>query len=867
MTRHEGINFPPSPESPKIDALVVPELTLAEVESINARANIRRRQFDLRKSLADLGDISKDERYTVIIQNVYQEMGGETKIEGSTDDFALQATVLRQKAKRAEGLDLRHAAYLYAQAAKLELACGKDAKEDMAKADRCIEATKDFVKNNPSHLLPQAILLGIEKRSLVDLSALSKEKIATASQNNEGLLRQYSLILPEEERENFLALMPAEQRKRASIILDHTVSEFLPEQFTQTDLEQAQRTAILERSANAAEQLLSESGENTGDNVVLTVQTLIRLRGEDGLRRLSEVGSTGLVKALNPEQQIRRYEYTAQVINEFLLADAAKGGALAMKFLGRKDLPPRLFKTFFEKLLEARVLTEKARLFFNDEKNWSFLKKLIAQYPNQFNTVIDTLSQIHDYNPAEHEAEVFQALNDLDSITPIIFERYRRTDAKGKKELAKKIKELKPGFFRNQPIRDVLPREDREILAEMVYLAYRPVGMSFGDVQKFIEKLDDRTEDIEKFNFPENGYDFIMEGGRKFALKPGERLDREKLQSYRELFIGKVPQSEEEALEVSKLLERVVKAGSDFETKDLSILLSVMGADQPVRNFLERSKNLTQENYYTYLNELKELLGVYFSDNYQERLENFLSANPKAEGRILKILSSPDRQAVLRKKLAKDGEDINWGIVTTREEAAKAMAVFIQTKVLKLIREEIARMANKFVGSETGEETQQDGKRKLRAYISKNVGSFFAKASAGICTAQDIPLFEREDHFHINIVENEQTVQGNIQAYIISDPDGGRSLVLRGFNPNTAFLDKIDAGAFCEAVLKVARQFQKDNNLAHVYITESLAGWHALSNREAVAQYLQKRYVKEKKERRFTLQIASSTSVGRIYEV
>lgn len=31
---------------------------------------------------------------------------------------------------------------------------------------------------------------------------------------------------------------------------------------------------------------------------------------------------------------------------------------------------------------------------------------------------------------------------------------------------------------------------------------------------------------------------------------------------------------------------------------------------------------------------------------------------------------------------------------------------------------------------------------ELRAYVSKNIGSFFAKAAAGICTAEGIPLFE-----------------------------------------------------------------------------------------------------------------------------
>jgi len=866
MPRHPE-NYFSSPENSPADIVVATlELTPVETEAINTQANIRRRQLDLKNKLLDLGDTASDPRYAEIIRSVHQEMSGEQESREETKkELFFKIDILCKKGKEKEKNDPRHAAYLYATAAKLQIICGVDTKENIVKANQCVEASEDFASTSPSHLFPQAILLGIEKKSLDGLPLPEKEKIALACKDNSTLLKHYALILPEEDREIFLAFMPEEQRETTSITLDHAVSKFLPEQLAQTKSEQEQRAAVLARATKILEKNLVRSEDNAGDNILLLAQTLTRLRGENSMRSLAKVGSVGLAKAQNSGQQARRYEYSAKVLDELLDADTVKGGLLAMKFLGKKDLPPVLFKRFFDKLLKEKILTEKAKQYFDNEANWPFLKKLIAQYPNQFNTVVDTLVQIRGYNPAEQEAEVFQALQDLDSITPIIFERYRRADAKGKKELAKKIKELKPKFFQNRPIRNILPREDREILAEMVYLAYQPVGMSFSSVQSFIEKLDDHTKDLEGFNFSENGYPFVMEQGKHYALKPGERLDGEKLKSYRELFVGKTPQTEEEIANLSRLLTRIARAGSDFKPQDLTVLLGIMGTDQPVRNFLERSRNLEPKNYYSYLNELKELLRVYFLDNYHERLNNFLSANPKIEGQIIKILS--DKQKTFRKKLSKDGKDINWGAVATREGASKALAVFIQTKVLKIVREEIAKMANKFVGSDAGGESQADGKRQLKAFISKNVGSFFAKASAGICTAQDVSLFEREDHFHINIVENEQTVQGNIQAYIIKDPAGGKSLVLRGFNPNTAFLDKVDAGAFCEAVLKIAKQFQKDNGLTNVYITEHLGSWHALSNREAVAQYLQKRYVKKRKEKRFNLQIASSTSVGRIYEV
>jgi hypothetical protein len=42
--------------------------------------------------------------------------------------------------------------------------------------------------------------------------------------------------------------------------------------------------------------------------------------------------------------------------------------------------------------------------------------------------------------------------------------------------------------------------------------------------------------------------------------------------------------------------------------------------------------------------------------------------------------------------------------------------------------------------------------------------------------------------------------------------------------------------------LDIAKQFQEANGLGGIYITEQ-GGWHALSNREQVAQYLMNRYI------------------------
>ena len=78
-----------------------------------------------------------------------------------------------------------------------------------------------------------------------------------------------------------------------------------------------------------------------------------------------------------------------------------------------------------------------------------------------------------------------------------------------------------------------------------------------------------------------------------------------------------------------------------------------MNRDEFVVNFTKRYEKLDDQNAYDYLNDLREVFGIYFKDNFKERLQNFLSANPSIEGQLMKTLTSPERQKVLKTKLGK----------------------------------------------------------------------------------------------------------------------------------------------------------------------------------------------------------------------
>jgi hypothetical protein len=71
---------------------------------------------------------------------------------------------------------------------------------------------------------------------------------------------------------------------------------------------------------------------------------------------------------------------------------------------------------------------------------------------------------------------------------------------------------------------------------------------------------------------------------------------------------------------------------------------------------------------------------------------------------------------------------------------------------------------------------------------------------------------------------------------------------------------------FCEQILDIAKQFIEANGLGGIFITEQ-GGWHALSDREQVAQYLMNRYINRRSGVPFSLQVASNHTVSTIYPI
>jgi hypothetical protein len=129
---------------------------------------------------------------------------------------------------------------------------------------------------------------------------------------------------------------------------------------------------------------------------------------------------------------------------------------------------------------------------------------------------------------------------------------------------------------------------------------------------------------------------------------------------------------------------------------------------------------------------------------------------------------------------------------------------------------------------------------KMRLYLSKNIGSFFAKSTAGICTDVDVELFERTDHFHLNLVDpDDGRVAGNVQLYI-GDGARGRFLMVRGINPIREFCIKGSVEELVRCILHAVYDMAVFGGYSEVRLCDQNGLWNSDSSRVEVRACLQR---------------------------
>jgi hypothetical protein len=580
--------------------------------------------------------------------------------------------------------------------------------------------------------------------------------------------------------------------------------------------------------------------------------------------------------------------------------ESIRGGVLAMRFLEMTALPPEMFDHFCQKLIAREYFTPRLADYLTDGRNISVLKRMMGKYGTQFNTIIDTLHQIPNYPLADNELEIFAALSDLETLTPRIYDRYRSKPPEERRKFAEQIRSLKPQFFKNVPIKSILDRHDQDILAEMVYHAYKPVDMTYDKVAELLRNIPDCTEHLDGYSFPQDGYELNLTGPVTYSVEKGKSVDISRLRSFRELLAGeRVDRDKSYAENFTVALQKLVQNGQGEITNErnpgqdeLGVILSILNGEHRgqasfVHDFLDRFPQVTQQDAYGYLQGLGEIYGIFFDDNFEQTIAENLRQTPELSDSLTKLFGTLEFRDALSQKMQTMGERIDWstferssqqgrgitrflgnrGQETTQQFMASTITRLIKTGYIDTIRKEVQTEANKFVATTDEGKVVRHGELKL--YVTKNAASFFAKASAGLCTKEQIdPFTDWENLFNLPIVENDAIVRGMVEARIV-DVKGKPSLVLRAVNPNADWVDKVNIPSLWESILKTAHQFAQENPeiiTDNVYIVQN-DDWHPLSNRSQVSSYLEGRYIKGKSGVNLNLQVAANHSIQKLYPV
>lgn len=578
------------------------------------------------------------------------------------------------------------------------------------------------------------------------------------------------------------------------------------------------------------------------------IQTLIKLMALGSIRtthQKKDVLTTA--HTLNTASQEARIEIVSAMIDHDIT------GAEAMPEVKSKDTPMPMAIMLFKKLIDKKIL-HKHTANFLDENGIPYLRRLLSQYQNQFNTVMETLERDireQEMNPKKWEG-IFAVLSEVGVFTPGIYAQakacnYNKRELKG---IGEKLAKLKKDIFSNRPIDG---NATPELVAELVYIAYQPVNMSYYTVVDLCQRVRDCSHQLDKYTFPEDGYALDLTGNKTMLLRKGLTLSTPSGIYKKPDYSQGTPSRENPNLTiVSQYLDEVralCKFGRlKLEEVGLSDFLVVLDDDGFMKSALaEYAKATSGDTAYRGLRLLQEALGVYLTDNLEAAIREFLRKDKRSISKTLEALAEsikkPGMKKVFSSQLGIEIDESKSDIKLTAQIIAKI--ILQKFKPLKNLQKMIADDLKKFTSE--GNESVSNTNVKLRAVISKNKASFFAKASAGICTAEDTELFHREDHFHINIIDDEkEKCVGNIQAYIMQH-EGRPHLLLRGFNPSTSVLKDADAGSLSEAIIAVGEQFAEENGLAGVLLSEQ-GGFLALSNRPEVRAYIEKTYGNNIKE-------------------
>jgi hypothetical protein len=404
-------------------------------------------------------------------------------------------------------------------------------------------------------------------------------------------------------------------------------------------------------------------------------------------------------------------------------------------------------------------------------------------------------------------------------------ERWESSPAKAA-SLMKEWKDLTQEILDGRPTRP--ESASNPLFAELVYAAYRPTGFNLSHARLILGSQRDQSAHCADFKAPTNGYRISVREISARAVKSGSELHLDQLRSHADRAIAPLPEGEFTEVHLRKLgilaLQGNFKSLRESREALLQYLVSSGGegrANVLVSELRElRDRGFGPAEAFDAIPRLIELQGVVFKDLLAERLTNLVKSGDlrpgaKLQAQVRTILKiSPDRDI-------KDSDTL---------EALTVQFSKLFSEDLRFLKAERQKIAL----------TLGDRGQEFDIILTKSLPSFFGRAGAGLCTAQDIWSWTSKTFLQMTMVDREaRRIVGNIQLHLFTDPAGKEAIIAR-LNPVESLLSKVDSRALAKEMIGAVRQFSDDNGLT-LYLPENTSS-HLLTNRGGFVAPLQAYY-------------------------
>jgi len=406
-------------------------------------------------------------------------------------------------------------------------------------------------------------------------------------------------------------------------------------------------------------------------------------------------------------------------------------------------------------------------------------------------------------------------------FTPQLAKQYlqcKDADAKTETVLLEKYQKLMLQVLSSDKIDD--PKN--LLTVEAIYLAYRPTGHTENSILRKIRngEVRDFTEHLNRINFTKEGYDLILESiqeklkkslDKKTLNQTDQNIFAKGVNLSKQLdFWTDYQQSKDKKqitevdyfLEQQKLLTGFFELSNNYRLKnyqeimnkgdwnrdrleELNEILKIIPKEDEFKNNIETKLQIDQDFNKQVIDLVETDISLCLKKernkfkNEKESLKEF-TAEKKALKHIInelekdlfadindlldkseiKELFSQEDLAIMknqdREDLLDDLKDFRLKMffdVDKTEELYTKQLICKLKKISQQVRTKvITPNLKKYVVEKTNK------KIEAKALISKNIGSFFAKAGAKLCTANNTNMWSECRHYHLNIVENKQII-------------------------------------------------------------------------------------------------------------